>query len=61
MPRWAQAIGNVLPLTYFNRLVRGVMLKGTGWADSWPQFWPMLVFMIVMTAVAVRFYKRTLD
>jgi ABC-2 type transport system permease protein len=61
MPRWAQVIGNVLPLTYFNRLVRGVLLKGTGWGDSWPQFWPMLLFMIVMTAVAVRFYKRTLD
>jgi ABC-2 type transport system permease protein len=61
MPRWAQVIGNVLPLTYFNRLVRGVMLKGTGWGESWPQFWPMLLFMIVMTTVAVRFYKRTLD
>ncbi len=61
MPRWAQMIGEVLPLTYFNRLVRGVMLKGAGWSDSWPEFWPMLLFMIVMTAVAVRFYKRTLD
>jgi len=61
MPRWAQLIGNVLPLTYFNRLVRGVMLKGAGWSESWQQFWPMLLFMIVMTAVAVRFYKRTLD
>src|SRR5437870_2585115 len=33
MPRWAQAIGNALPLTYFNRLVRGILLKGAGWAD----------------------------
>ena len=32
MPGWAQAIGNLLPLTYFNRLIRGILLKGNGWA-----------------------------
>ena len=61
MPRWAQWIGDVLPLTYFNRLVRGVLLKGTGWTDNWPQFWPMMVFTVVVTFVAVKFYKKTLD
>jgi len=61
MPRWAQFIGNLLPLTYFNRLVRGILLKGAGWADLWPHVWPMLVFMLVVMTVAVRFYRRTLD
>src|SRR5437016_6893140 len=61
MPRWAQAIGNALPLTYFNRLVRGILLKGAGWADLWPHVWPMLIFMFVVMAIAVRFYRRTLD
>ena len=28
MPGWAQAIGEVLPLTHFLRIVRGVLLKG---------------------------------
>ncbi|PPC88991.1 MAG: hypothetical protein CTY34_12890 [Methylobacter sp.] len=28
MPQWAQAIGNVLPLTHFLQLVRGILLKG---------------------------------
>jgi hypothetical protein len=28
MPRWAQALGEVLPLTHFLRIVRGIMLKG---------------------------------
>ncbi len=46
MPGWAQAIGNLLPLTYFNRLIRGILLKGNGWADSWPSVWPMLVFTL---------------
>jgi len=61
MPRWAQLVGNLLPLTYFNRLVRGILLKGAGWADLWPHVWPMLVFMLVVMTVAVRFYRRTLD
>ncbi len=61
MPKWAQAIGNVLPLTYFNRLVRGILLKGAGWSDMWPHVWPMMVFMLVVMAIAVRFYRRTLD
>jgi ABC-2 type transport system permease protein len=61
MPAWAQIIGNVLPLTYFNRLVRGILLKGNGWADLWPSVWPIAVFTVVLMAVAVRFYRRTLD
>ncbi|HWK83401.1 MAG TPA: ABC transporter permease [Caldimonas sp.] len=61
MPRWAQAIGNVLPLTYFNRLIRGILLKGNTGLDLWPNVWPMLVFVCVVMAVALRFYRRTLD
>lgn len=61
MPRWAQVVGNLLPLTYFNRLVRGILLKGNGWTDLWPSVWPLIVFMVVVMAIAVRFYRRTLD
>jgi ABC-2 type transport system permease protein len=61
MPGWAQAIGNLLPLTYFNRIVRGILLKGNGWADSWPNVWPMAVFMLALMGVAVVTYRRTLD
>jgi ABC-2 type transport system permease protein len=61
MPDWAQAIGSVLPLTYFNRLVRGILLKGNGWPELWPNLWPMLIFALLLMAIAVRFYRRTLD
>src|SRR6185295_19840766 len=47
MPEWAQWIGNLLPLTHFLILIRGIMLKGTGLADSWPQVWPILAFTLV--------------
>ena len=61
MPHWAQWIGSALPLTYFNRVVRGVLLKGAAWPDVWPNMWPMLVFMLVVMTIAVRVYRRTLD
>ncbi|MGO9940230.1 MAG: ABC transporter permease [Terracidiphilus sp.] len=61
MPGWAQVIGNLLPLTYFNRLIRGIMLKGNGWADSWPSVWPMMIFTVALMSIAVATYRRTLD
>ncbi|HKD54485.1 MAG TPA: ABC transporter permease [Steroidobacteraceae bacterium] len=61
MPRWARAVGEVLPLTHFNRLVRGILLKGNGWPDLWPELWPIALFMVVVMFIALRFYRRTLD
>jgi ABC-2 type transport system permease protein len=61
MPAWARVIGNLLPLTYFNRLIRGILLKGNGWVDLWPSVWPMALFMVVVMVIALRFYRRTLD
>ena len=61
MPRWAQVLGEVLPLTHFLRIVRGIMLKGSGWAPLWPDLWPMLVFVLAAGALALARYRRTLD
>ncbi|HEX7053506.1 MAG TPA: ABC transporter permease [Burkholderiales bacterium] len=61
MPEWAQWLGSLLPLTHFLVLVRGIMLKGNGLLDLLPQIWPILAFMLVVIAIGLRFYKRTLD
>ncbi|MBK6909455.1 MAG: ABC transporter permease [bacterium] len=61
MPMWAQHIGNVLPLTHFHRVVRGIVLKGNTLPDLWPDIWPMMVFGTAMLVIAVGFYRRTLD
>ena len=61
MPRWARFLGEALPLTHFNRLVRGILLKGNGWPDLWPEFWPIGIFTVLVMFVALRFYRRTLD
>ena len=61
MPYWAQLIGNVLPLTHFLEMVRGVMLKGNSFAALWPSLWPILVFMALALVAGLAVYKRTLD
>jgi ABC-2 type transport system permease protein len=61
MPGWAQAIGEVLPLTHFLRVVRGVLLKGNGVAEIAPELWPIALFMGVVGALGLRAFRRTLD
>lgn len=61
MPIWAQWIGNVLPLTHFINIVRGIMLKGIGFAAVWVDLWPILIFMILMLLIALKRYRQTLD
>jgi ABC-2 type transport system permease protein len=61
MPRWAQFIGEALPLTHFLRLIRGVMLKGSEWWAIWPHLWPLLLFTAVVLGIGLKRFRRTLD
>jgi len=61
MPGWAQAIGEVLPLTHFLRIVRGVLLKGNGISEIAPELWPIALFMAIVGALGLRAFRRTLD
>jgi len=61
MPEWAQLVGNVLPLTHFLLLVRGILLKGNGADMIWDQVWPIVAFTVVVLAVGLKTFRRTLD
>ncbi len=61
MPGWAQVLGEVLPLTHFLRIVRGIMLKGNGAAEVAPHVWPLLAILAAVAALALARYRRTLD
>ena len=61
MPGWAQAIGEVLPLTHFLRIVRGILLKGNGLAEVALEAWPLFLFMLVVMLLGLRAFRSTLD
>ena len=61
MPEWAQALGEILPVTHLLRMVRAVMLKGAGSADIAPDFAALLVTVAVLGALALLRFRRTLD
>jgi len=61
MPGWAQMLGQVLPLTHFLHIIRGILLKGNGFMMIWPNVWPLLLFLLIIIFIAVKRYKQTLD
>ncbi len=61
MPDWAQIIGELLPLTHFLRIVRGILLKGNGVADVVVDLWQIALFTVIALAIGAKRYRRTLD
>lgn len=61
MPVWAQAIGEILPLTHFLRIVRGIMLKGNEFEQISPHLGPLLAFTAAALILGLLRFRRTLD
>ena len=61
MPKPAQWIAEVLPLTHFERLIRGVMLRGANLWEQWPEALYLAAFTLVMMTLAVRRFRKRLD
>ncbi len=61
MPGWAQAIGEMLPLTHFLRMVREVVLKEAGFADIAGDLLRLMLILSVLAALALLRFRRTLD
>jgi ABC-2 type transport system permease protein len=58
MPLPLQVLASVFPARYFVTLLRGVLLKGSGWAELWPQLAAMALFSTVLLSVATRKFRR---
>ncbi|GAA3856176.1 ABC transporter permease [Celeribacter arenosi] len=61
MPQWAQTLGTAIPATHFLRLVRKVMLKDAGFSDVAQDMAAIAAILVVITIVALRRYRQTLD
>ena len=61
MPRWAQWVGEALPLTHYLRITRSIMLKGASIGDLRHDAIALAILMLVAMTIAVTRFRRTLD
>lgn len=61
MPVWAQRIGEILPLTHYLRIVRGIILKGNTFDQILPNLWPITLFLVISLTIGLKRYRGTLD
>jgi ABC-2 type transport system permease protein len=61
MPAPAQWIGAALPLTYFLRVLRGILLRGTGLESLWKEALVLVGFSVFLIALSVRRFRKTVE
>ena len=61
MPRWAQLIGEALPVTHFLRVVRGSLLKSQTMADMGGELLALGLIVLLFSSVAIMRSRTTLD
>jgi ABC-2 type transport system permease protein len=61
MPAVAQGIAQVLPLTHFNEIIRGIVLRGAALADMRPELAKLAIFLVVMLTLAMARFRKRLD
>jgi ABC-2 type transport system permease protein len=61
MPAWARAIGEVLPVTHFIRIVRGALLKHQTLADTAANLAALTAFVALVAGLALSRARTTMD
>jgi ABC-2 type transport system permease protein len=61
MPRAAQWLAEIFPLTHFLRLIRGVMLRDAHLGEMWGELVALAVFIVVVMGLAISRFRKTLD
>ncbi|MFI5155281.1 MAG: ABC transporter permease [Chitinophagales bacterium] len=59
MPGWARTISNLTPVTHFIRVMRMIVLKGSGFMDVRMEFIYLCCFALVLNAWAIWNYRKT--
>jgi ABC-2 type transport system permease protein len=61
MPLFFQLVGDLLPMTYYLQILRGVILKGVGLSVLWPQFLTLSLFALATLGVSANRFRKRLD
>jgi ABC-2 type transport system permease protein len=61
MPKVFQYLTTIIPIRYFFVIIRGIMLKGAGWPELWPQAAALIVLGTIILALSVARFHKKLD
>jgi ABC-2 type transport system permease protein len=61
MPVIPQLIGDLVPLTYFLRISRGIYTKGIGLSFLWSDALILVIYMLIVVVIASKRFKMRLD
>ena len=61
MPLNPQLLGDLVPLTYFVRISRGIYLKGSGLNFLWSDALILVFYALVVVLIASRRFRMRLD
>ena len=61
MPAVVRLVGNLIPLTYFVRIARGVITKGVGLSFMWTDVLALVVYVAISMALAALTTKNRLE
>jgi ABC-2 type transport system permease protein len=59
MPNWAQKINLANPVAYFMKVIRMILLKGSGFRDISREFYSLLVYAVMILTLAITNYRKT--
>lgn len=59
MPDWAQVVNRINPVAYFMRVIRMVLLKGSGFHDIIREFYSLSIYAVLILSLAVVNYRKT--
>lgn len=61
VPVWIRPISFLIPLSYFMRIDRGIILKGVGMNYLWQDTLALLIFLVIMLTAAIKRFRKSLD
>jgi ABC-2 type transport system permease protein len=61
MPAPAQWLGDILPLTYYLRILRGILLKGSGFGQIWSDAAILVAFALGLIVVSAMRFRKTVS
>jgi len=59
MPEWTKIINTINPISYFIKVMRMVLLKGSGFSEILNEFFALVIYAIISLFFAIRLFSKT--